>query len=95
MITARRKDGRPLPFGADVFDEDDASVGVVGQGGKAFVRVPRTQGQLTVRWGSSPRATCTLRYHLDVQPSTEGANRLRQLDSGTCRAGKAYSSLRD
>ena len=95
LITARREDGSPLPFGADVFDEDDASVGVVGQGGKAFVRVPRTQGQLTVRWGSSARATCRLRYHLDVQPSTEGASRLRQLDSGTCRADKAYSSLRD
>ena len=53
LITAVREDGSPLPFGADVFDEDGASVGVVGQGGKAFVRVSRTSRGVDGQVGES------------------------------------------
>lgn len=95
LITALREDGSPLPFGSDVFDEEGASVGVVGQGGKAFVRVSRAQGQLTVKWGANASAGCRLHYDLDVQPRADGASRLQQLDSGTCQAESAYLSMRD
>jgi outer membrane usher protein len=95
LITAPREDGSPLPFGSDVFDEDGASIGVVGQGGKGFVRVSRTQGQLTVKWGADASATCRLHYDLGSQPDAEGASRLRQLDSGTCQVESANFSLRE
>jgi outer membrane usher protein len=86
LITALRDDGSPLPFGADVFDEDGASVGIVGQGGKAFVRVSHGQGQLKVQWGPSADATCQLRYDASAQPDAAGAQHLRHLHAGTCQA---------
>lgn len=84
LITALREDGGALPFGSDVFDEDGASVGIVGQGGKAFVRVARTQGRLTVKWGADASASCRLQYGLDTQSAADGTARLRHLDAGTC-----------
>ncbi len=81
LLSARREDGSPLPFGSDVFDEDGASVGVVGQGGKAFVRVSRPQGQLTVKWGANEGSRCRLTYTLGTPPSNR---HMHQLDAGTC-----------
>lgn len=87
LITALREDGSPLPFGSDVFDESGASVGIVGQGGKAFVRVANAQGQLTVKWGRDADASCLLHYSIAEEQGTEGSNRLRHLDAGKCQAG--------
>ena len=84
LITALREDGSPLPFGSDVFDEDGASVGIVGQGGKAFVRVARGQGQLTVKWGAGADGACQLHYDLGAESGADGANRLRHLNAGKC-----------
>ena len=84
LITARREDGSPLPFGADVFDEDGASVGVVGQGAKAFVRVSRPRGKLTVKWGSSNSAMCRMRYEVEAKTPAKDSARLLQLDGGAC-----------
>ncbi|OPA97981.1 o-succinylbenzoate--CoA ligase [Pseudomonas fluorescens] len=89
LITALREDGSPLPFGSDVFDENGASVGIVGQGGKAFVRVSREQGQLTVKWGAQADATCRLSYDVGEPQSTESAKRLLQLDVGMCTSNAA------
>ncbi|TFY94431.1 fimbrial biogenesis outer membrane usher protein [Pseudomonas nabeulensis] len=86
LVTALREDGSPMPFGSDVFDEEGNSVGIVGQGGKAFVRVARPQGELTVKWGSNDNATCRLQYSLSEKSGSEAVSRLRQLDAGTCRA---------
>lgn len=86
LISALREDGSPLPFGSDVFDEDGTSVGIVGQGGKAFVRVARAQGVLTVKWGPHADASCQLKYDSGTEPGTESDNRLRHLDAGMCPA---------
>ncbi|WP_438867864.1 fimbria/pilus outer membrane usher protein [Pseudomonas sp. L1(2025)] len=87
LITAVREGGGPLPFGADVFDENGASVGIVGQAGKAFVRVANTQGQLTVKWGSQAGASCRFNYDLRAKP--DGGTRLHQLNAGICKAQHA------
>ncbi|KRP59746.1 fimbria/pilus outer membrane usher protein [Pseudomonas trivialis] len=85
LISAVREDGEPLPFGADVFDEDGASVGIVGQGAKAFVRVSRPRGRLRVKWGGLLEEACTFDYALDTPA---GGTRLRQLNAGTCKADR-------
>ena len=72
-------------FGADVFDESGASVGIVGQGGKAFARVSRGQGQLTVKWGPDATTLCTLRYDVSTGFTAENTNRLRHLNAGACQ----------
>ena len=88
LITAQLTDGSPLPFGSDVFDEDGASVGIVGQGGKAFVRVPREQGLLTVKWGAAANASCQLQYSLTQESTADAPQRLRNLNAGTCETNK-------
>jgi len=81
IISASREDNQPLPFGADVFDEGDAHVGVVGQNSKAFVRLPRDSGQLTVKWGPAGTDSCRIAYDLGALADSDG---LRQMD-GECR----------
>ena len=85
LITALLEDGNPMPFGADVFDEEGNSVGIVGQGSKAFVRVSRPEGVLTVKWGSNANASCRLQYSLKKEPGADATNRLHHLNAGTCQ----------
>jgi len=80
LIRTLDQDGAPLPFGANVFDEDGNNVGVVGQAGKAFVRTVHPQGELTVRWGSRGDQQCVMPYVLQEQGSP---GELRQLQ-GQC-----------
>lgn len=68
--------GEPLPFGAQVLDEDGRSVGAAGQGGQVYARVEKTRGALTVRWGTEAAQSCTLNYHL-MQTGGQQANALQ------------------
>ena len=68
-IKAERPDGQPLPFGADVFDADGKSVGVVGQASRLFVRGVADRGTLTVKWGSAAHEQCHIEYGLPAQSS--------------------------
>ncbi|HEY5852066.1 MAG TPA: fimbria/pilus outer membrane usher protein [Lysobacter sp.] len=65
ILRTRRAGGEPLPFGADVLDEQGLSVGTVAQGGKVIARsLGSDSGELTVRWGAANDETCTIRYSL-------------------------------
>ncbi len=65
LIQALLADGKTLPFGADVTDEQGQSVGVVGQAGRLMVRVPEESGHLSVQWQDQDiTRTCSLPYHL-------------------------------
>ncbi|BBP80166.1 hypothetical protein PHLH7_62700 [Pseudomonas sp. Ost2] len=88
IINASREDGSPLPFGADVFDESEANVGVVGQNSMVFVRLPDDSGQLTVKWGPSSADSCRIAYDLGTLADSEG---LRQME-GECRADSSDTS---
>ncbi|MBB1200857.1 fimbrial biogenesis outer membrane usher protein [Enterobacteriaceae bacterium 89] len=61
LLTASWR-GEPVPFGADVVDENQPTVGSVGQGGQLYARVISPQGQLRVQWGSDAGQFCTIRY---------------------------------
>lgn len=61
LFSARRVDGSPIPFAADVRDGEGRSVGVVGQAGHIFVRDAEPQGSLTVHWGGEGAGSCLLR----------------------------------
>lgn len=50
IVRGQLADGAPLPFGAEVFNEKDASLGVVGQAGKMLLRGVVQSGRLSVRW---------------------------------------------
>lgn len=69
LIDARDDKGRPLPFGADVLDEQGQEVGVVGQSSQLFLRGLADHGRLLVRWGGLPDQQCHIDY---VLPPRDG-----------------------
>ncbi|NVZ84483.1 fimbrial biogenesis outer membrane usher protein [Pseudomonas yamanorum] len=83
VVKARRERGEPLPFAAQVFDEQGNEVGVIGQASKAFVRGIADQGSLTVKWGEKSTDQCAILYRLPPA----GSGRQSQVDQvqGECR----------
>jgi len=64
LIQVRNADGRTLPFGAQVRDAQGQSVGMVGQGGRLYVRSEQRAGQLQVEWGAAPDQRCSLDFQV-------------------------------
>ncbi len=69
LIEALDHEGRPLPFGLDVYDESGQVVGVVGQGSRLWVRGISDKGTLWVRRGSEAASHCAIDYDLAVAAS--------------------------
>jgi len=83
LVLGRREDSTTLPFAAGVFDESGKSVGYVGQGGQALLRVEAEKGQLQVKWGAKPEEQCRFDYDLGVRDDKNTATNvtaLRQLE---------------
>ena len=78
-------DGKPAPFGAQVFDAKDEPLGVVGQAGLALLRGVGTSGLLSVKWRDAEGGAqvCTFAYALPE--SDKSASAYRQLQT-TCVA---------
>jgi len=62
LIKAIPENSVAIPMGAEVYDEQNQSIGLAGQGGQIYVRVEKPEGRLTVRWGED--AYCVLPYNL-------------------------------
>ena len=67
IVDTRLSDGRPVPFGADIFDEKGESVGVTGQASRLIVRDMPTSGVLRVKWGQAPGEQCQVNVSLVPQ----------------------------
>ncbi len=64
LIQVRNPDGRTMPFGAQVKDEQGQPVGMVSQGGRLYVRSEKNQGRLLVEWGAGADQRCTVDYQV-------------------------------
>lgn len=72
LMTLRDVTGDPLPFGANVFDEQHRSVGYIGQVGEGLLRVNSLQGELEVKWGEGAGQSCRFSYQLPaISPRDE------------------------
>lgn len=90
MVRGLMDDGKTLPFGAQVMDEHGIEVGVVGQGGRAFVRTNVDSGRLTVKWGGRVEDACSMDYKLPASRDTT----YQQLDAQcTFKPAHATASL--
>ena len=67
LIRSTLPDGKPLPLGADVLNSDGAAIGMVGQGGQLYARVPSDRGVVTVKWGERHEDRCTIPYDVSGQ----------------------------
>ncbi|WP_267225492.1 fimbria/pilus outer membrane usher protein [Dyella silvae] len=66
MVETMLPDGRPVPFGADVFDEQGNKIGVAGQASRLVIGNMPESGVLTVRWSDDPTDSC--RIAVNVPP---------------------------
>ncbi|AQV98720.1 fimbrial assembly protein [Cupriavidus necator] len=83
ILRANGPDGKPLPFGAEVFDAQGQSMGTVAQGGRIIVRgLKADAGQLNVKWGNAAAEACKLDYAL---PKDEGKSTAFQTVDAKCR----------
>ena len=73
VIRVKQANGKPLPFGADVFDADHNNVGTVAQGGRIVATSLKADyGTLNVAWGDAPEQRCVIDYKLpDMQQAAK------------------------
>lgn len=64
LIKAHLANGKSIPMGADVIDESGSIVGMVGQGGQAYVRSDQSVGTMILRWGERTEEQCVIAYDL-------------------------------
>lgn len=64
LIQLRARSGQLLPFGAQVRDEAGQPVGMVGQGGRVYVRSEHDTGRLRVEWGAEADQRCDVDYQV-------------------------------
>ena len=65
VLTLLQANGRPLPFGAQVTDQQGNPLAVVGQGGQALVATQSQAQTLNVRWQADQEQRCSL----DIDPA--------------------------
>jgi outer membrane usher protein len=94
LIQTHLADGKTLPFGAEVKDEQGQAIGVVGQAGRIMVRVLDETGRLTVQWQDQDvTRTCALPYQLkshDKNKRKVGA--VEQIEA-TCQKPQAAAPI--
>lgn len=92
ILNMSRNDGKALPFGAEVY-ENDVQIDNMGQGGQAFVRGISDAGELSVRWFEENQpATCLATFALPATQQTVGSSQTLLLDHITCRVNNLKSN---
>lgn len=65
LITLKRIDGKPVPFGATVsYGADGNNAAIVGDQGEVYLSGLSKKGQLNVRWGKGAGQQCTAAFTL-------------------------------
>ena len=62
-----------MPFGAEIVDEQNQSVGVVGQAGQALVRGAKDAGQLKVQWTFDDTTPMSCGFSYKLTPIKKGS----------------------
>jgi outer membrane usher protein len=65
LIQSPLLDGGNLPLGADVYDENNHVVAVVGQNSQIYLRSEQPQAVINVVWGEEKDERCQIRYDIN------------------------------
>lgn len=85
LLIVSTSKGEPLPFGADIFDDDNTHIGAVSQGGVIYVKVSKPKGILTVKWGEDANSKCQVPYALKSADSSENSKNAIQRFNSICQ----------
>lgn len=66
ILIVRDRNGQPLPIGADIFDQLDNSLGIIGQGGMAFIRGWQAENSNLYVKNASGDRLCTIYSNSDI-----------------------------
>lgn len=72
VLTLRREDGTPLPFGAQALNSDGQAIGVVGQGGQLLVATDLAPLSLELAWTEGEDGRCRLTLDPTQLPERDG-----------------------
>lgn len=84
LIQSQQANGKPLPFGAAVLDEQNREVGAVGQGGQIFARLDGDKGSLHINLDSKETKQCVIAFDLKPREKGKLSSKLETLDA-PCR----------
>jgi outer membrane usher protein len=84
ILIVSKLNGQPLPFGAEVFDSQNRSVGMVAQGSTIYARVAEDKGELHVKWGDDNGSQCSVSYILPPMTNDESHQNDIQKFSNEC-----------
>jgi len=65
VATFSLSNGRKLPIGTSVVDDEGNELGLIGQGNRGLLRLQKDVGQLKLVWGDKPEETCLAKYTLE------------------------------
>ncbi|EPL3989915.1 fimbria/pilus outer membrane usher protein [Providencia stuartii] len=63
------QDKKAVPFGADIYDENNNKIGLVGQGGLVHFNSQSEQGTVIVKWGEGSHQRCKFDYNISSNSS--------------------------
>ena len=75
LISIQTADGIDIPIGANVLDGSGQVVGMVGQGGMAYIRSEQKIGDFTIGWGVDGENKCT--FPIDLSSSEQAEDLIR------------------
>lgn len=67
IFVSKMPNGEVVPLGAEISSQQGNSLGIVGQAGLAYVRVPDKTGTVTMKWGDKVGEQCHFHYHLEEE----------------------------
>lgn len=81
MVRAHQQDGQAVPFGAEILNAKGATLGMVGQAGRALLQGVDNAGQLTARWQDADgyMQQCVFSYQLKAA----GTGKRRQTNASS------------
>lgn len=83
LLNLRLEDGGLPPFGAQVVDGAQRTVGVVGPGGQVLLAFEGEAGAVTVRWGRTAAQQCRVLVAVSGETPSVGYRQVQ----GVCRVG--------
>lgn len=71
LISLTTSSGETPPMGAEVRDAQNTVIGVLGQGGQLYARVPHDSGTLKVSWNNNGPQRCLVNYQITGEQDSQ------------------------